>query len=169
VVSVRPESSEVVYEGDFLSVSVEHWNGHRREIVERPDVVAVVAVDDQGLVWLVRQARPPARRALTELPAGRIEPGEEPLAGGRRELAEETGLTGGNWRHERTFWTTPGFCRERVHLYVAEGLERGPASPMDDEKIELVRVPVGELERVLEEVEDAKTLAGILLYLAART
>lgn len=162
---MKPDSSELVYRGDFLSVTRERWGAHDREIVERPDVVAILPIDQDGLVTLVKQLRPPARRALTELPAGRIEPGEEPLEGAKRELREETGLTGGAWRPLRTFWTTPGFCRERVHLFTAEGLDSGPAAPADDEEIQLVRVPVAELPDLLGQVEDAKTLVGVLLYL----
>ena len=114
---------------------------------------------------LVRQLREPARAALLELPAGTLEEGEEPLTTARRELAEETGLTGGRWRELATFYTTPGFCRERMHLYLAEGLEPGEAHPETDESIELVRVPRAELEARLGEIEDAKTLVGLLLYL----
>ncbi|MCL4290176.1 MAG: NUDIX hydrolase [Thermoleophilia bacterium] len=131
----------------------------------RPDVVAIVAFDKDGLLTLVRQFRPPARRELLELPAGRIEVGEDPLETARRELAEETGLRGGSWRHLRTFWTTPGFCRERVHLYVAEGLEPGEPDPDDGEELEIVRWPAGEIGQRLGELADGKTLVGVLLYL----
>ena len=165
---MRPDSSEPVYEGDFLGVTLERWNGRKREIVERPDVVAVVAVDRAGLLTLVRQVRPPARKVLLELPAGRVEPGEEPLASARRELVEETGLHGGAWRRVRTFWTTPGFCRERVHLFIAEDLEPGPASPDEGEEVEVVRVEAGDLEDCLREVEDAKTIIGLLHLLGER-
>lgn len=165
---MRPDAAEVVYDGDYLSVSLERWNGREREIVERPDVAAVVAVDREGYVTLVRQPRPPARRLLVEIPAGRLEPGEEALATARRELEEETGLFGGTWRSVRTFWTTPGFCRERVHLFFAEGLERGEAAPDDGEEVEVVRVPRAELAERLPELEDGKTLIGLLLYLAER-
>jgi ADP-ribose pyrophosphatase len=162
---VRPEARRTVYDGDYLSVSVETWHGREREIVERPDVVATVPVDREGLITLVRQVRPPARAALLELPAGRIETGEEPLASAQRELAEETGLHGGTWREGPSFWTTPGFCRERVHLFFAEDLERGVASPEDGEEIEIVRMPLGELEARLGDVADGKTLIGLLLHL----
>lgn len=166
---MRPDSAERVYDGDYVAVSIERWNGREREIVERPDVAAIVAVDREGFVTLVRQPRPPARRRLVEIPAGRLEPGEEPLASARRELEEETGLRGGTWRCVKTFWTTPGFCRERVHLFFAEELERGEASPEDGEAVEVVRIPVTELADRLPELEDGKTLIGLLLYLAARS
>jgi ADP-ribose pyrophosphatase len=118
-------------------------------------------------VTLVRQLREPTRKYLLELPAGTAEPGEEPLETAKRELQEECGLTGGEWRELAAFWTTPGFCRERMHVFAAEGVERGEASPADDEELELVRWPVAEIGRRLHEIEDAKTLAGLLLYLGA--
>jgi ADP-ribose pyrophosphatase len=127
----------------------------------------MVAVDAEGYVTLVRQLREATRKRLLEIPAGTAEPGEQPLETAKRELQEECGLTGGEWRELAAFWTTPGFCRERMHLFAAEGVERGPASPADDEKLELVRWPVAEIRQRLHEIEDAKTLAGLLLYLGA--
>jgi ADP-ribose pyrophosphatase len=164
-VRLEPDSSERVYEGPLLGVTVERWGEHEREIVEHPGAVAIVAVDGEGYVTLVRQLREPARKRLLELPAGTAEPGEEPLVTARRELQEECGLTGGEWRELAAFWTTPGFCRERMHVFAAEGIERGKASPAADEELELVRWPVAEVGERLHELEDAKTLAGLLLYL----
>ena len=124
-----------------------------------------MAVDRQGQVTLVRQLREATRTRLLELPAGTAEPGEEPLETARRELQEECGLTGGEWRELAASWTTPGFCRERMHLFAAEGVEQGPASPAADEELELVRWPVAEIGERLREIEDAKTIAGLMLYL----
>jgi ADP-ribose pyrophosphatase len=150
-----------VYDGKLISVVVE--DGH--EIVEHPGAVAIVAVDRDGRVVLVRQRREPARRRLLELPAGTREPGEEPLATAQRELQEECGLHSGRWRELAAFWTTPGFCDERMTLFLAEGVEEGEAAPEEDEELELVRWPVAEIAARLDEIEDAKTLAGLLLYL----
>jgi ADP-ribose pyrophosphatase len=154
-----------VYDGTLIDVTLERWGEHEREIVEHPGAVAIVAVDRAGMVTLVRQRREAARKELVELPAGTLEEGESPLESARRELEEETGLAGGAWREAAVFYTTPGFCRERMHLFVAEDLERGRSSPADDEELELVRWPATEIEAHLAELEDAKTLVGLLLYL----
>jgi ADP-ribose pyrophosphatase len=161
---VRPDSSEVVYDGKLFDVTLERWGEHEREIVEHPGAVAILPIDRNGIVTLVRQRREAARKDLLELPAGTLEEGETPLESAKRELEEETGLTGGRWREAAVFYTTPGFCRERMHLFFAEELERGTASPADDEEIELVRRPVSEIPALVEEVEDAKTLVGLVLY-----
>jgi ADP-ribose pyrophosphatase len=166
---VRPDESRTVYAGRLLSVTVERWGEHEREIVEHPGAVAIVAVDRDGCVTLVRQLREATGGELLELPAGTLNAGESPLESARRELAEETGLTGGEWREAATLWTTPGFCRERMTLFVAEGVEEGTAHPDEDEAFELVRWPVAEVGARLGEIEDAKTLVGLLLYLRARS
>jgi len=165
---VKPDASRTVYDGKLIDVALERWGDHEREIVEHPGAVAIVAVDAQDRIVLVRQLREPARKELLELPAGTVDEGEEPLVTAQRELAEETGLRGGEWRHVSSFWTTPGFCRELMHLFFAERLEEGERQQEEDESIELVRVPVAESATRLAEIEDAKTLAGLLLYLRSR-
>lgn len=163
--STGPVSSTTVYRGRVLDLVVEEWDGHEREIVVHPGSVAIVAVDQERRVTLVRQLREPVRRELLELPAGTIEPGEEPVEAAKRELAEEAGLHGGRWSKLGSFFTTPGFCDERMDVFLAERVERGVARPESDEKFELVRLPVAELEQHLSELEDAKTIAGLLLFL----
>ena len=157
-----------VYDGKLFDVTVEEWNGREREIVEHPGAVCIVPVDRDGYVTLVRQLREATGGELLEIPAGTREPGEEPLETARRELQEETGLTGGEWREVTAFWTTPGFTRERMTLFFAEGVEPGEASPEEDEAFELVRWPVAESAARLGELEDAKSLVGLLLYLRGR-
>jgi ADP-ribose pyrophosphatase len=165
---MTPDESRTVYVGRLLSLTVERWGNHEREIVEHPGAVTIVAVDGRDRVALVRQLREATRRHLLELPAGTREPGEEPLATAKRELEEETGLVGGRWRVLSEFFTAPGFCRELMTLYLAEGVEEGTATPEDDEELELIRWPVAEVEERLGEIADAKTLAGLLLYLRDR-
>jgi len=165
---VKPDESRSVWEGRLLGLTVERWGENEREIVEHPGAVAIVAVDEDGFVWLVRQLREATRGRLLELPAGTAEPGEEPLETAQRELQEECGLTGGEWSRLAAFWTTPGFCRERMVLFAAEGVVAGEASPADDEELEVVRWPVAEIASRLGEIEDAKTLAGLVLYLRTR-
>ena len=164
--SFEPDSSRRVYQGRLLGLTVERWGENEREIVEHPGAVAMVAVDAEGYVTLVRQLREATRKRLLEIPAGTAEPGEHPLETAKRELQEECGLTGGEWRELAAFWTTPGFCRERMHVFAVEGADRGEAAPEDDEELELVRWPVAEIGQRLHEIEDAKTLAGLLLYLS---
>jgi ADP-ribose pyrophosphatase len=164
-VSLEPDSERRVYDGLLLGLTVEQWGEREREIVEHPGAVAIVAVDSEGYVALVRQLREATRQRLLELPAGTAEPGETPLETAKRELHEECGLTGGEWRELAAFWTTPGFCRERMHLFAAEGVDRGEPAPADDEELELVRWPVAGIRDRLHEIEDAKTIAGLLLYL----
>jgi ADP-ribose pyrophosphatase len=152
-----------VFEGKLIDVVVDDGT----EIVLHPDAVAIVAVDRDGVVTLVRQVREPVGGPVLELPAGLLETGESPLECARRELREETGLHGGEWVEVASAYTTPGFCDERMHLFVATGLEQGEASPEESEDLELVRVPADELPSLLAELEDMKTLAGLLLYLGA--
>jgi len=162
-----PRSSRIGYDGNLFDVVVEDWDGREREIVDHPGSTAIVAVHD-GDVVLVRQLREPARKPLLELPAGTLEDGEEPLASAQRELAEEVGLHGGRWRELGGFWTSPGFLREYMHVFLAEELEPGEAAPDEDEDVEIVRWPIAKIAERIGELEDAKTIAGLLLYLRTR-
>ena len=165
---MKPDAARTAWQGKLLAVTLEQWGEHEREIVEHPGAVCIVAVDVDGYVTLVRQLREATGGQLLEIPAGTREPGEEPLETAQRELAEETGLSGGDWRAGPSFWTTPGFCRELMHLFFAEGVSEGDQRLEDDEAIELVRIPVEELPSRVGELEDAKTLVGVLLLLRAR-
>jgi ADP-ribose pyrophosphatase len=162
---MKPERREVVWHGKLFDVVVERWNGRERHLVEHPGSVAIVAFDAAGRLVLARQLREGARRVLLELPAGVVEEGEEELDAAKRELAEETGLHGGRWRKLRRLQPSPGFLREPMTLYLARELEEGEPSLEDDEEVEVVRVRPEELEALLPELEDAKTLVGVLLVL----
>jgi ADP-ribose pyrophosphatase len=136
-----------------------------KQIVEHPGSVAIVPVDRQQRVVLVKQWRQPPRKELLELPAGVREAGETPLETAQRELREECGLHGGEWREVAHAWTTPGFVREDMTLFLATALEEGETDPDEGEEVRIVRYPVAEIPSLLEGIEDLKTLAGLLLYL----
>jgi ADP-ribose pyrophosphatase len=150
-----------LYNGPLFSV--ERRDG--KDVVVHGPAVAVVAVDRDEHVTLVRQQRAGAGGPLLELPAGGVEDGEEPLATAQRELREETGLHGGEWVEAATFFTTPGFCDEKMHLFLATGLEQGEPEPQGGEELELVRVPLADVASLVAEIEDGKTLDGLLLLL----
>jgi ADP-ribose pyrophosphatase len=155
--------SRVVYDGKKFSVEVEDG----KEVVRHPGSTAVVAIHD-GSIVLVRQHREPADRELIELPAGTLEDGEDPLESAQRELEEEVGLKGGRWRNLGTYFTSPGFLDEEMHLFLAEDLEQGEQDLDEDEDVELLRWPLEELDSKLQELEDLKTIAALLLYLRSR-
>jgi ADP-ribose pyrophosphatase len=165
---MNPDASRTEFDGKMLRLVVEEWDEREYEIVERADSVAVVAVDRDGCVVLVRQFRPPVRGELLELPAGTVDEGEDPETTARRELEEEVGLRGGRWEVGPVVYSTPGFCRERIHFFFAEALEPASRSADVSEEIEIVRWGLDEAVGRLGELEDVKTLAGLLLYLRAR-
>jgi ADP-ribose pyrophosphatase len=165
---MKPDSRRAVYEGRVVSLVLEQWGPHEREVLEHPGAVVVVATDADGRVVLVRQLRQAVRRELLELPAGTLDGVEDPLEAARRELAEETGFGGGSWRPGPAFFTAPGFCNERMSLFFAKGVSPGTARPEEDEVIEVVLVPADEVSETLGEIEDAKSLVGLLLYLRDR-
>jgi ADP-ribose pyrophosphatase len=137
-----------------------------REIVEHAPGAAVVAIDANQQVLLVRQPRQAVAAHLLELPAGLVDPGEEPLTSARRELEEETGYTADHLRPLLRFYTSPGFCTELIHLFVGTNLRKVDVEPHADEQIELVRMPLPQaIDQVLGgEISDAKTVAGLLAY-----
>src|SRR5688500_7544758 len=162
---MEPTETRTIHSGKLFDVLVETWEGREREVVAHTGSVAIVAIDREGRFVLVRQFREAARTELLELPAGIIDEGEEPLETARRELAEETGLCGGRWRELRQIQPSPGFVREPVTIFLAEDLEEGEPSPDAGEDVELVRLTTEEVEAALDELEDAKTLVGLLLHL----
>ena len=168
----RTISSERVYEGKIIGVrvdTVELPSGRetKREVVEHSGATAIVAVDSEGDVLLVRQYRKPVEKALLEIPAGGIEAGEDPLGCARRELAEETGFAAGRWDKLGTFYTTPGFSTEEMHVFLATGLTPVDGTADYDEVIELVRSPLSATPELIAsgEICDAKSIAGLLLAL----
>jgi len=168
----RTLHSQRIYEGKIVNLrvdTVELPSGKKtkREIVEHGGCTAIVALDSEKNVLLVRQYRKAVERMLLEIPAGGIEPGEEPLEGARRELEEETGFSAERWEHLSLFYTSPGFCTEFMHLYLATGLQPAERAADDDEHIEVVRVPLKKSLELIDsgEICDAKSIAGLLLAL----
>lgn len=135
-----------------------------RDVVECPNAVAVVAVDDDARVVMVRQFRRSADSVLLELPAGKIEPGEKPSDAARRELEEETGCIARDMRYLFGGRVSPGYSTEIVHIFLATGLATGRPHPDENEFLHVERIPLAELiERVMDgDIDDGKTIAGIL-------
>jgi 8-oxo-dGTP pyrophosphatase MutT (NUDIX family) len=164
--------SKTVWEGQIATVHVDrvrYDDGDEadRERVSHPGAVAVVAHDGERL-FLVRQPREAVdEQSLLELPAGKLDAeGEGPLETAKRELAEEIGKGARTWRHLTTFYTSPGFVEEVCHVYVATDLYDESAEVEEDERIEIVEAPLGELDAVIEGCRDAKTLVGLLWFRA---
>jgi ADP-ribose pyrophosphatase len=169
-VSFERIGSKTVWEGKIATVRIDRFrfeDGEEadREVVEHPGAVAVVAFDGERL-FLVRQPREPVNDpALLELPAGKLdEAGEDPLDTARRELAEEVGKGARTWRRLTSFYTSPGFADEECHVYLATDLFDEAADAAEEERIEIVEVPLAELDRVIRECRDAKTLVGLLWF-----
>ncbi len=164
-------SAETRYEGRVITV--EDWrvrlpDGREagRDIVLHPGAAAIVPVDARGYVTLVRQHRVAIGKVTLEVPAGKLDfMGEDPFECAKRELEEETGLTARKWQKMAHVVTTPGFCTERIALYLATELTQAPARPDADEFLRLVRMPLFEaVARVMEgEITDAKTCLALLM------
>lgn len=162
-------SSEKIYDGKILHIrrdTVLLPNGRQslREVADHPGGVCVLALDSQGHVPVVSQFRYPYRQVLRELPAGKLEYGEDPEKAARRELREETGATAGSLQSLGELYPSPGYCGEIIHMYLAQDLRFGASSPDEDEFLNLERVPFGQLaEDVLSgRIRDAKTIAAVL-------
>jgi ADP-ribose pyrophosphatase len=126
----------------------------------------MMAVDDKKRILLVRQYRLPARRFLWELPAGRLDPGENSLQAARRELKEETGYRARHWKKMVTFFPSPGYVEETMTVYLATGLTAGEATPMDDERIETGWFTAKDIETRIAKgsIVDAKTIVGMYAW-----
>ena len=166
-----PVSRERVFDGIIIHVDHAQYrlpNGEikPREIAAHPGASAIVALDGEGFVTLVRQFRAPLDRVTLELPAGKLDsPDEDRLLAARRELSEETGLEAARWDHLIDLATTPGFCSEVISIYLARDLTRGESHPDDDEFLNVTRMPLDEaFEAVMRgEIQDSKTVCGLTL------
>jgi len=158
----------VAWEGRITKVRIDRFrydDGEEaeREIVEHPGAVGVVEHDGER-VYLVKQPREAVSvPALLELPAGKLdEEGESPLDTAQRELAEEIGKGARTWQHLTSFYTSPGFTDEECHLFMATGLYDQSAETPEDERIEVVELPLSELDHAIRDCRDSKTLVGLL-------
>ncbi|WP_347549769.1 NUDIX hydrolase [Pseudalkalibacillus hwajinpoensis] len=165
-------SSKTIYQGRIIDLRVEDVelpNGKqsKRELIDHPGAVAVIAVTPNDKIIAVRQYRKALGKAIVEIPAGKLELGEKPELTAVRELEEETGYTCESLDKIISFYTSPGFANELVHLYVAKGLEKsGEQSTDEDEFLDVLHLSIEEMEEMLqtEEIHDAKT-AYALMYL----
>jgi ADP-ribose pyrophosphatase len=165
-------SSRLIYEGRAVKLRVDTVkmpNGREttREVVEHSDCVAIVAIDENDNVLLVKQFRQPVEKALLEIPAGGIEPGEDPVATVHRELREETGYLPRKVERFGGFYSSPGYCTEYLYLYLATDLIPSPLSAEDTENISLIRVPTTQIPSLITSgsICDAKSIAGLLTFL----
>jgi ADP-ribose pyrophosphatase len=169
-------SSEVVYQGPLFCVRHDKLiepGGHmnEREVIRHNGSVVILAIDSSKSKrdpWIVleRQYRHAANQYLWELPAGKLDAGETPLAGAQRELAEETGYRAKKWRPLVEYYASPGFLGESMKVFLAEGLTPGETHLEEDEEIELRLVKLSELLKMIEKgaILDGKTLTSVLLY-----
>ena len=158
---------------DGIIIHVEHWQAELpngkvkpREVAVHVGASAVVPVDGEGNVYMVRQFRCPVEQVLLEIPAGKLDSRDEDrLLAAQRELAEETGFTAGSWTKLTDLLTTPGFCSEKISLYLAQDLSAGDMHPDDDEFLNVVKLPLSEVKAMIMrgEIGDSKTIAGILM------
>ncbi len=161
--------STQLYDGKIVKLfrdRVELPNGREafREVVRHPGGVIILPIDNEGNVWMVRQFRYPYDRAILEIPAGKLEYGEEPFSAAQRELSEEIGAVAGRWTELGKLLPTPGFCDEVQHLYLARDLTFGETHPDEDEFLEQVKLPFTEAFAMAADgrLQDSKTVVALL-------
>lgn len=166
----RTLSTEQIFTGKVISLQVDEvelpdGKISKRELVKHPGAVAVIALTQDKKILLVEQYRKALERTLLEIPAGKIEPGEEPELTAIRELEEETGYRANSFNYLQSFSTSPGFADEIIHVYVANELKKveNPAAGDEDEFIEVLEVSIEEAEELIanERIFDAKTVAAV--------
>lgn len=162
-------TSKYLFEGRviklrFDEVRLQNGNTSTREIVEHPGGVCIAPVDENGNVLMVRQYRRPFDQMLLEVPAGKLNYGEDPYECGVRELEEETGFTTDHMEFLGEAYLSPGFCNEVIHVYMTEHLIPGTLHPDEDEFINVERIPIDQLVTMIMsgEIRDAKTQIAIL-------
>ena len=168
-------SSQIIYDGRAVKLrvdTVQTASGRQttREIVEHADCVAIVAVDADDNILLVKQFRKPVEKELLEIPAGGIDAGEDAEAAVIREMQEETGFMPQRVEHLGGFYSTPGYCTEYLYLYLATDLTPSQLYAEDTEDIKVVRVPIKQIPELITSgrICDAKSIAGLLAFLDYR-
>ena len=161
-------STKTIYYGKIITVTLDEVvcpNGAHalREIVRHPGGVAVVPVDDEGYVYMVRQYRIPYDTIMLEVPAGKLDKGENPDSAALRELREETGLSAREIVAMGSFYPSVGFCDENLRMYLATGLTQGETDPDEDEFVDVERIHLDKLVDMImaNEISDGKTIAAI--------
>jgi len=164
-------SSERIYEGAILNlrkdeVTVKDGRTSYREIVEHNGGVIILGVTDEGKIPMIRQFRKAAEQIMFELPAGKLEKGEDPMEAAAREFKEETGYTAGDIRHVASFFPTVGYSEEVLHVYFAENLTAGDTDFDENESIDIQEYMPDTLYGLIDsgEINDGKTLIALLLY-----
>lgn len=165
----RTIESKTMFQGRIITVLLDtaglpDGGTAQREVVLHPGGVAILALDEADNVALVRQYRYPLHGLLLELPAGKLDPGEDHRPAALRELSEETGLEAGELTYLGCLLASPGFCTERLHMYLARDLRKKESHPDEDEFLNVITMPFQQLlEQVMDgTVEDAKTVATVL-------
>jgi ADP-ribose pyrophosphatase len=163
-------SSEMLYKGKIINLQVDEvelpdGNTSKRELIKHPGAVAVIALTDEGKIVMVEQYRKALEKSIIEIPAGKLEAGEEPSVTAKRELEEETGYGCKQLDHIISFYTSPGFADELVHIYFAKGLyvlENAKAAD-EDEFVELIEITIEEAIQLMkrQRIYDAKTAYAI--------
>jgi ADP-ribose pyrophosphatase len=155
---------------DLVVDEIEYPSGRRglREVADHPGGAVAIPVFENGDLLLIRHYRHPVKKELLELPAGKLDDGEDPLLCAQRELEEETGYVADRWKPLTSIYTTPGFCNERLHLFLAMNVRHsstGQKLEEGEEDIELVRMPFDSALRMIlsSEIVDAKTICGVML------
>ena len=166
----KQKTSKTIYDGKIVKLEIDtailpDKTEALREVVRHPGGVGVVAVDEENFVYLVKQFRYPFSKVTLEIPAGKLDAGEEPEKAGRRELLEETGFTAACMEKLGSFYASPGFCDEEYYVYLATGLTQGMAQPDEGEFVACERYHISDLITMVEhgEIKDAKTVIGILM------
>src|SRR6056297_4106900 len=164
-------NKKTIYKGsildlDLLEVELPNKKTAKREIINNADAAVILAMDEDNKIYFVKQYRKAIEDYLLELPAGKIDEGESPLVSAKRELAEEIGYTAKNMDFLFSIYSSPGFSKEKIHVFQASNLIKKNADCDDDEFIEIIKIPYEEVLQQIKrkKIEDSKTVSAVLFY-----